>query len=140
MQRPATAYAIAYAAALLALGIGDFLWLGVLMPGQYQAWIGPLMLEQPRWAPAAAFYFLYPVGLVVFAVAPALERASGGVRAAAASALFGLVAYGTYDLSNLATLKGWPVALTVVDMLWGAFLSACAGLAAYSCARGWRGR
>lgn len=130
MQR----HAIAYAAALLALGIGDFLWLGVLMPAQYKAWIGPLMLEQPRVLPAAAFYFLYPVGLVVFAVAPALERASVQ-RAMAASALFGFIAYGTFDLSNLATLKGWPVALTVVDMLWGAFLSACAGLAAYGAAR-----
>jgi uncharacterized membrane protein len=134
-----TRYAIAYAAALLAMGVGDYLWLGVLMPEQYKAWIGPLMLEQPRLGPAAAFYFLYPVGLIVFAVAPALERASAA-RALIASAFFGFVAYGTYDLSNLATLKAWPVALTVVDMLWGAFLSACAGWAAYGAARAWQRR
>lgn len=121
------------------MGIGDYLWLGVLMPGQYQAWIGPLMLEQPRVVPAALFYFLYPVGLIAFAVGPALDRASG-TRALLSSALFGLVAYGTYDLSNLATLRGWPVALTVVDMLWGALLSGCAGLAGYVAARAWDGR
>ena len=129
---------IAYAGALLVLIIADGIWLGLLMPQQYQAWIGPLMREQPLLLPAAAFYLLYPVGLVVFAALPALERQSGK-RAAALGALFGLVAYGTYDLSNLATLKGWPLPLTLVDMLWGATLSASAATAAFLAARKWGG-
>ena len=127
---------IAYAAALLFLIVADGIWLGLLMPQHYQAWIGPLMREQPLLLPAAAFYLLYPVGVAVFAVLPALERQSWK-RAAALGALFGLVAYGTYDLSNMATLEGWPLQLTLVDMLWGAALSASAATAAFVAARRW---
>ena len=127
---------IAYAAALLFLIVADGVWLGLLMPQHYQDWIGPLMREQPLLLPAAAFYLLYPVGIAVFAVLPALERHSWK-RAAALGALFGLVAYGTYDLSNLATLEGWPLQLTLVDMLWGAALSASAATAAFFAAHRW---
>lgn len=95
----------AYLAALLFLLVADGIWLGLLMPQQYQAWIGPLMRAQPPLLPAAAFYLLYPVGVVVFAVLPALARQSW-TRCAALGALLGLLAYGTYDLSNLATLQG----------------------------------
>lgn len=124
----------AYAAALLFIMVADGLWLGLLMPQQYQAWIGPLMREQPLLLPAAAFYLLYPAGVTVFAVWPGLERNSCQ-RSAALGALLGLVAYGTYDLSNLATLKGWPLQLTLVDMLWGACLSAAAAAAGFLAAR-----
>jgi uncharacterized membrane protein len=109
------------------------------MTSQYQAWIGPLMREQPLLLPAAVFYLLYPMGLVVFAVRPALDR-GGWSRAAALGAFFGLLAYGTYDLSNLATLKDWPLQLTLVDMVWGAALSAGSTLAAYAAARTWGNR
>ncbi len=128
---------IAYAGALLFFLAADMLWLGLLMTGQYQAWIGPLMREQPLLLPAAAFYLLYPAGLVTFAVLPALDKRSG-LRCCALAAFFGLLAYGTYDLSNLATLEGWPWQLTLVDMVWGAALSAGAGLAGYMAARIWR--
>jgi len=127
---------IAYAAALLFILVADGLWLGLLMPQQYQAWIGPLMREQPLLLPAAAFYLLYPAGVAVFAVWPGLERNSCK-RSASLGALLGLVAYGTYDLSNLATLKGWPLQLTLVDMLWGASLSAAAATVAFLAARAW---
>lgn len=127
---------VAYLSALICLLVADGVWLGLLMPAQYQAWIGPLMLDQPRLLPAAAFYLLYPTGLVVFAVLPALEKRSWR-RAAALGALFGLVAYGTYDLSNLATLKGWPLQLTLVDMVWGAVLSCGCSTAAWFASRAW---
>ena len=126
-------YLTAYAAALLCLLVADGLWLGVLMPDQYREWIGPLMLAQPRLGPAAAFYLLYPVGLLVFAIAPALS--GKWADCAWRAALFGLVAYGTYDLSNLATLKGWPLELTVVDMVWGSCLSVAVATAGWAAAR-----
>lgn len=124
----------AYLAALLFLLVADGLWLGLLMPRQYQTWIGPLMRAQPLLLAAAAFYLLYPVGVVVFAVLPALERSSW-THAATLGALLGLMAYGTYDLSNLATLKGWPLELTLVDMLWGTALTAAAATGAFLAAR-----
>lgn len=127
---------IAYAGALLLLIVADGLWLGLVMPQQYQAWIGPLMREQPLLLPAAAFYLLYPVGVVTFAVLPALARPSWQ-HSAALGALLGLIAYGTYDLSNLATLKGWPWQLTVVDMVWGAVLTAAAAMAGFFAVRAW---
>ena len=122
----------AYLATLLALLAIDALWLGVLMTDTYQAYLGALMLDQPRLIPAAVFYALYPVGLLVFAVVPALRKHDWRT-AAMLGGLLGLIAYGTYDLSNLATLRAWPWQMTVIDMAWGACLSsvaACAGFAA----------
>jgi uncharacterized membrane protein len=130
---------LSYLGALVFFVAADMLWLGVLMTDQYQAWIGPLMREQPLLLPAVAFYLLYPAGLVVFAVRPALERAQW-IRAAALGAFFGLLAYGTYDLSNLATLKDWPLPLTLVDMVWGAALSCGSALAGYAATRAWGAR
>jgi uncharacterized membrane protein len=127
---------IAYAGALAFFLAADMLWLGLLMTSQYQAWIGPLMREQPLLPPAAVFYLLYPAGLVVFAIRPALTQPAW-TRAAALGAFFGLLAYGTYDLSNFATLKGWPWQMTLVDMAWGAALSCGSALAGYAAARRW---
>jgi len=127
---------IAYAGALLLLVVADGLWLGLLMPQQYQAWIGPLMRERPLLLPAAVFYLLYPVGVVAFAVLPALALKSWQ-RSSALGALLGLVAYGTYDLSNLATLNGWPWQLALVDMVWGAGLTAAAACAGFIAVRAW---
>ena len=124
----------AYLATLLAFLVLDGLWLGVLMGSTYKALLGPLMLEQPRLLPAALFYFLYVFGCVAFVVLPAL--ASGGwQRAARMGALLGLVAYGTYDLSNWATLQGWSAGLALMDMAWGTFLTCLASLSGYWVAR-----
>lgn len=125
---------MAYAGALVFFLAADMLWLGLLMADTYQAWIGPLMREQPLLLPAAVFYLLYPAGLVVFAIRPALEG-TGWARAAALGGFFCLLAYGTYDLSNLATLQDWPWQLTLVDMVWGAALSCGSALAGYAAAR-----
>ncbi len=118
-------YFAAYVAAVLVIVALDALWLGWIAKATYQAGIGHLMAEQPRVLAALAFYALYPLGLLIFAVAPQAEAASLG-RALALGALFGFFAYATYDLSNLATLKGWPVHLALVDIAWGTLLSAAA--------------
>jgi uncharacterized membrane protein len=116
-----TRYLLTYAATFVALAALDFLWLGVVAKSFYRDAIGHLMAPSPNIPAAAAFYLLYPVGLVVFAVLP-----SGGdwLRALLLGALFGLFCYGTYDLTNLAVLKDWPVSVTLVDMAWGAVVSA----------------
>lgn len=116
---------IAYATTLITFLAIDALWLTVLMGSTYKSYLGELMLAQPRLGPAALFYLLYTVGLVVFAVMPAL-RADDWKVAAGLGALLGLVAYATYDLSNLATLRGWPMPLTIIDIAWGTVLSCVA--------------
>jgi uncharacterized membrane protein len=112
---------LTYAATFVALAALDFLWLGVVAKSFYRDGIGHLMAPAPNLPAAAAFYLLYPIGLVVFAVLP-----SGGdwLRALALGALFGLFCYGTYDLTNLAVLKDWPLPVTLVDIAWGAVVSA----------------
>jgi uncharacterized membrane protein len=101
----------------------DSVWLGLVAPKFYASQIGFLMAETPNFVAAGIFYLLFIVGLVTFVVEPGLKNASLG-NAVARGALFGLVTYATYDLTNLATLAGWPVLLTVVDMSWGTILSA----------------
>ena len=122
--------AIAYGTALAVFLSLDALWLGVLMRPVYAAALGPLLAEQPRWTPAVLFYLLYICGLLVFAILPGL-RARRGRKAAALGALLGLLAYGTYDLSNYATLQAWPQALTAIDMVWGTVLSSLSATAGY---------
>jgi uncharacterized membrane protein len=100
----------------------------------YQQAIGHLMAEQPRLLAALAFYVLYAAGLMIFAVMPHADDPGWG-KVVSTGALFGFFAYATYDLSNLATLRNWPVGLTLVDMAWGTLLSAAAaaaGKAAFS--------
>ena len=123
-------YVLAYGATAIAFCALDFAWLTVVTPKFYQAQVGALLLEKPNLLPALAFYVLYVAGLVIFCVSPALETATW-TRALVMGALFGLVAYATYDLSNLATLKGWTASLSVVDMCWGAVASAGASTCGY---------
>jgi len=120
----------AYTGALLAFLVLDGLWLGVLMDSTYKELLGPLMLEQPKWGPAIAFYLVYVLGVVFFVVLPALARSSAR-RAALSGAFFGLVAYGTYDMSNWATLQGWSAHLALMDMAWGGLLTCLAALSGY---------
>ena len=121
---------IVFGAVLAAFLACDAVWLALVAKDFYQLQIGALMLAQPRWGAAALFYPLYAFGLVFFCVSPALARGTW-MTATTTGALFGLIAYGTYDLSNLATLKGWPAAMTVFDMLWGTIASAAAATAGY---------
>jgi len=123
-----TRYLGAFAATLLAMLVLDGLWLGLLARDLYQEGLGPLMRAQPLWAAAAAFYLMYAAGLVWFAVRPQRDHPVLG-QAALAGGLLGVLAYGTYDLSNLATLSGWPVHIVLVDMAWGALVSAASAAA-----------
>lgn len=113
---------IAYLATLVAFLLLDGIWLGVLMAPTYRELLGSLMLEKPLLVPAAVFYCLYVVGCVQFVVLPALSWQ----RAAKMGALLGLVAYGTYDLTNWATLRGWSVQVSLMDWAWGTFATAVA--------------
>lgn len=111
----------------------DALWLGVLAKSTYQAAIGPLMVDPPRWGAAVAFYGLYTAGLLVFVVLPQADRP--WTHTLGLGALLGLVAYGTYDLSNLATLSAWTLRLSLVDMAWGAFITGAAASAGHAALR-----
>jgi uncharacterized membrane protein len=119
-------FAVAYAATLLAFAALDAAWLGTMAQRLYRPAIGHLMRPDFAWPPAVAFYLLYILGLVVFGVNAGLERGRVAV-AAGRCALFGLIAYATYDLTNQATLRDWPWAVTLADLAWGTFASAVAG-------------
>ena len=123
----------AYVAALTAMGALDFLWLGVIARGFYTRQLGSLMASPPRWYAAAAFYLLYPVGIVLFASMPG-RLSSSVVQAAWLGGAFGFFAYGTYDLSNWATLRNWPVPLVFVDIAWGSVATSLAAAASAACA------
>lgn len=101
----------------------DALWLGKVATGFYKAELGALLRPRPDLAVALAFYLLYVVGIVVFASMPALAAGSP-LRALLAGALFGLIAYATYDLTNLSTLQGFTWRVAAVDMTWGTFVTA----------------
>ena len=128
-----TRYLLTYTATFIALAALDFLWLGVVARSWYRDGMGSLLAPEVNVAAAAGFYLLYPIGLVIFAVLP-----SGGdwLRALVLGALFGLFCYGTYDLTNLAILKDWPLGLTFIDIAWGAVVSA-AGASAGACVLRW---
>lgn len=100
----------------------DMVWLGLVARPFYQQQLGFLMAPNPNWFVAAFFYLLFVLGLLFFVVVPGLNANSLKATLVRA-ALFGLVTYATYDLTNLATLKDWPALLSIVDMLWGTFLS-----------------
>src|SRR5579862_9544652 len=113
---------VGYAATLIVFCVVDFAWLGWIAKSFYQSQIGGLLLAQPNWAAAVVFYALYALALQFFCVGPALDGGSVS-KVVGVGALFGFFAYMTYDLSNLATLRGWSVALALVDMAWGASVS-----------------
>ncbi len=121
---------IAYIATAVVLFALDFVWLSLAVNSLYKPRLGALLLESPRLAIAAGFYLLYVIGVIVFAVLPALA-AGDWMRAAWGGALLGLVAYGTYDMSNLSTIAGWSSFVSVVDMIWGTALTAVSATAAY---------
>ena len=121
--------ALAFAIVLIIFSVIDTLWLGFMGDRVYRPLIGDVLADKFRLAPAIAFYALYAVGLTLFAVLPALK--SGDWKTALLwGALFGLFAYGTYDLTNYATLKTWGLKITLLDMTWGVVVSGTASAAA----------
>lgn len=122
-----TKYLAAYGVAILVMLILDAVWIGIIAKPLYQQGIGHLMAPGFNAAAAAAFYVVYGVGLMFFVIVPDGATAPWG-RTLLAGAVFGFVAYATYDLTNMATLKDWPLGMSLADMAWGAVasMSACA--------------
>lgn len=121
MRQPIVAF-VATAIAFLAI---DAVWLTLAASRLYKPLLGDALAETFRLGPAVAFYVIYVVGLVFFAVMPALQSGRW-LTALGFGALFGFCAYATYDLTNQATLKDWPLAITLADLAWGTFLSGVA--------------
>ena len=111
-----------YFATLIAFFVIDMVWLGLVARTFYSTYLGFMMAPSINWLAAIIFYLLFIVGILVFVVVPGLESNSLRITLIRA-ALFGLITYATYDLTNLATLKDWPVLVTIVDMAWGTVLS-----------------
>lgn len=122
---------IAYVATLVPLVALDALWILVLAKKFYAAQMGFLFSSSIKLAPAALFYPLYALGVVLLAVLPAVSSASW-VEALWRGALLGLVAYGAYDLTNHATIANWPLSMTIVDMAWGTAVTALTSVIAYT--------
>ena len=120
---------IAYLATLVVFAIVDTLWLGVVARPFYQAELGDLLAPEVKIWAAVLFYVVYSAGIVVFAVQPAI-RAESLVTAVVMGALFSFFAYGTYDLTNLATLRDWPLRMSIVDIAWGTFITGMTATAA----------
>lgn len=123
-------YIYLYLLTLLAFLLVDILWLTVISKNLYSNGIGHLMAQSPKILPAVIFYLSFVVGVIIFAVLPGY-RDSTLINTILLAALFGALTYGTYDLTNLATLKDWPVYITVIDIVWGSFLSVVTSISGY---------
>jgi uncharacterized membrane protein len=119
-----------YVIAFIVFLLVDAIWLGFIAPKFYKSQIGHLMSEKPNFIAAIIFYLLFIVGLVYFVIKPGIDTSSIG-KILLGGFLFGLITYATYDLTNLATLKNWPILVTVVDLAWGSFLSTLISLLTY---------
>jgi uncharacterized membrane protein len=127
-------YSIAYVATGVVFLAIDAIWLNLTAQKLYRPLMGEMLVESFRLTPAALFYLIYIAGIVVFAVVPALAS-DRWTTAASYGAFLGLFAYATYDLTNQATLKNWPVVVTVADLCWGTVLTAVAATAGFLIAR-----
>lgn len=129
----AARFGLAYAVVLVVVVALDAIWLGVLAKDLYRREMGPLMSDSVRVAPAALFYLLYPLALVYLAL---FAAPAGWGEALRRSAVVGLAAYGAYDLTNLAIVRGWSLPLALVDWAWGGTAATLAGAAGYAAIRG----
>lgn len=121
---------VAYAATAVVFFAIDFVWLSTVSAGFYRPRLGGMLLEQPNLLIAGLFYLFYVGGIVYFAIAPALAEDSWS-KALIAGLLLGFVAYGTYDLTNLSTLRNWPWSVTLVDLAWGTALTGVAAVSGF---------
>ncbi len=119
-----------YAIALPVFFVFDMIWLGLIAKGLYRREIGYLMKDNVNWTAAIIFYLLFIIGLVFFVISPSIEKSSW-IYAILVGALFGFITYATYDLTNLAITKDWPLFITIVDLSWGAFLGASVSVITY---------
>jgi uncharacterized membrane protein len=119
---------ILYLITLAVFFLIDMVWLGVVAKNFYRKHLGTMLSPKVNWAAALLFYLVFIVGLLIFVIRPALAQGEP-LKALLLGGLFGLISYATYDLSNLATLKNWPIIVTVVDLVWGATLGGLVSLA-----------
>jgi uncharacterized membrane protein len=124
----------AYAATLVVLVALDAVWLAFVANAFFKSELGPLLRAQPDLVAAGLFYLIYPIGVVALAVAPSLRERSGAA-AAWRGAVLGLTAYATFDLTSLAIIEGWTRTVAMVDIAWGAIVSAVASIAGYGITR-----
>lgn len=121
---------ISYLLTFVVFLLVDLLWLGIIAKNIYQKYLGDLLSDKVNWTAAFIFYFIYVAGVSIFAIYPAVQKDSV-FNAIMMGALFGLFTYATYDLTNLATLKGWPLPIVFIDILWGVILSASVSLSGF---------
>jgi len=124
------AFLSAYIGSAAAMLVLDAIWLTTMVPIVYKPALGDLIADPPNFVVAGVFYLVYLIGVVVFAVLPALNQ-QNWLMALGAGALLGLVTYGTYDFTNLSTLKNWPVTLSLIDVCWGIALTAVTATVGY---------
>lgn len=120
----------AYLLTTIVFFVIDLLWLGLIAKGLYNRYLGSFLAEQVNWTAAIIFYLLFIIGIFIFVILPALEQQSY-MKALIYGALFGFFTYATYDLTNLATLKDWPLQIVFIDIIWGAFLTASVSVSGY---------
>lgn len=108
----------------------DMLWLGVIAKNVYQKYLGDFLTDNVKWTAAFIFYFIFVVGISIFVIYPSVNKGSVW-NAILMGALFGFFTYSTYDLTNLATLKGWPIPIVIIDIIWGSVLSSLVSLSGF---------
>lgn len=108
----------------------DMLWLGIIAKNTYQKYLGGFLTDNVNWTAAIIFYFIYVVGISIFVIYPSINKGSV-YQAILMGALFGFFTYATYDLTNLATLKGWPLPIVFIDIIWGSVLSAIVSISGF---------
>ena len=123
-----------YFVCLLVFCTIDFLWVGIIAKHWYVKELGDLLVDSVRWGPIIGFYTLYAAAILIFAVQPSIKLGSWE-HAMFYGAFLGLISYAAYDLTNLATLKNWPVLLATCDMLWGAFVTSATSLILFNLQR-----
>lgn len=123
-------YAAAYFASLLLFLVIDIAWIKTVMRPIFERSLGDILLPDPHLGAALAFFLLYQAGLLYFAVVPAAEAGSWSL-AAMHGALLAIIAYGTYETTNLATLRGWTLKMAAIDIAWGCTISAVSAVAGY---------
>ncbi|PLX16517.1 MAG: DUF2177 domain-containing protein [Marinilabiliales bacterium] len=121
---------LSYILTLIVFLIVDLVWLGFIARGLYKKYLGSFLSENVNWTAAIIFYLIYVVGIFIFVIHPAINRDSV-IHAITMGSIFGMLAYATYDLTNLATLKDWPITIVIIDIVWGSILTLIVSLAGF---------
>lgn len=121
---------IAYLLTFIVFLVVDMLWLGLIAKGLYRKYLGDFLSGEFNWTAAFIFYFIFVIGVSIFAIYPAVSKDSVS-NAILLGALFGFFTYATYDMTNLATLKGWPLPIVIIDIIWGSLLTAIVSLSGF---------